>query len=125
MRRPGVTSPGWSSSERNFELNHSYADTDVFISIAKLKNHKTAGVTLSMKNLFGITPNSLYGDQAPREDALKGRGRMHERSIWDGRRLLLVSPGSVAMGYCFLMIAAAAAPITRNPTTWMTICARV
>ena len=70
----------------HFELNHSYADTDVFVSLAKLKNHKTAGVTLSMKNLFGITPNSLYGDEAAREDAVRGRGRMHARSVWDGRR---------------------------------------
>lgn len=69
-----------------FELNHSYADTDAFISLAKLKNHKTAGVTLSMKNLFGLTPNALYGDEAVREDALKGRGRMHARTVWDGRR---------------------------------------
>jgi len=41
------------------DLNHSYADTDVMVSLAKLKNHITAGVTLSMKNLFGLTPNSL------------------------------------------------------------------
>ena len=69
----------------HFELNRSYADTDVFVSLAKLKNHRTAGVTLSMKNLFGITPNSLYGDEAQREDAVKGRGRMHARGVWDAR----------------------------------------
>lgn len=60
-----------------FELNHAYEDTDVMISLAKLKNHITAGVTLSMKNLFGITPNSLYGDQAGSEDATAGRGPLH------------------------------------------------
>jgi len=60
-----------------FELNHSYRDTDVFISLAKMKQHLTAGVTLSMKNLFGITPNSLYGDKAPSEDALSWRGPLH------------------------------------------------
>ena len=48
----------------SLELNHSYQDTDVMISLAKLKRHITAGVTLSMKNLFGITPNSLYGSEA-------------------------------------------------------------
>ena len=66
----------------SFDLNHSYTDTDVFVSLAKLKNHKTAGVTLSLKNLFGITPNSLYGDQAPGEQATSGRGRLHFGSRW-------------------------------------------
>jgi len=61
----------------SFDLNHAYMDTDVFISLAKLKNHKTTGVTLSLKNLFGITPNALYGDQAPGEQAVAGRGRLH------------------------------------------------
>ena len=60
-----------------FELNHSYADTDVMVSLCKLKQHVTAGVTLSMKNLFGITPNSLYGEEAGSEDATKGRGNLH------------------------------------------------
>src|SRR5258707_4089925 len=59
------------------DLNHAYEDTDVMISLAKLKNHITAGVTLSMKNLFGLTPNSLYGDQAGNEDATAGRGPLH------------------------------------------------
>jgi uncharacterized protein (DUF362 family) len=60
-----------------FDFNHAYDETDVMVSLAKLKNHVTAGVTLSMKNLFGITPNSLYGDQAGNEDATAGRGPLH------------------------------------------------
>ena len=60
-----------------FEVNHSYQDTDVFISLAKMKQHTTAGVTLSMKNLFGITPNSLYGSEAGSEDALGWRSPLH------------------------------------------------
>jgi uncharacterized protein (DUF362 family) len=32
--------------------------------MAKLKDHATAGVTLSMKNCFGITPCTIYGDGA-------------------------------------------------------------
>ena len=47
-----------------FDLNHSYADCDVFVSIAKMKEHATAGVTLSMKNCFGITPCTIYGTGA-------------------------------------------------------------
>ena len=60
-----------------FDFNHAYDETDVMVSLAKLKNHITAGVTLSMKNLFGITPNSLYGDQAGNEEATAGRGPLH------------------------------------------------
>jgi uncharacterized protein (DUF362 family) len=33
----------------------------VFVSIAKMKEHGAAGVTLSMKNLFGIAPYTIYG----------------------------------------------------------------
>jgi uncharacterized protein (DUF362 family) len=47
-----------------FDLNHSYEDCDVFVSIAKMKEHATAGVTLSMKNCFGITPCTIYGSGA-------------------------------------------------------------
>lgn len=47
-----------------FDLNHSYEDCDVFVSLAKLKEHATAGVTLSMKNCFGITPATIYGTGA-------------------------------------------------------------
>jgi uncharacterized protein (DUF362 family) len=59
------------------DLNHSYADTDVMISLCKLKRHITAGVTLSMKNMFGLTPNALYGGKAGTEDATDGRGPLH------------------------------------------------
>jgi uncharacterized protein (DUF362 family) len=59
------------------DLNQAYEETDVMVSLCKLKQHLTAGVTLSMKNLFGLTPNSLYGDQAGSEDATAGRGPIH------------------------------------------------
>lgn len=65
-----------------FDVNHSYQDTDVFVSLAKMKQHLTAGVTLTTKNLFGITPNSLYGAEAPSEDAIGARLRlMHGQGI--------------------------------------------
>jgi len=34
---------------------------DFFVSMPKLKTHHWAGVTLSMKNLFGIVPGGCYG----------------------------------------------------------------
>jgi hypothetical protein len=40
-------------------------------------------VTLSLKNLFGITPNSLYGGDAGSEDATEGRGPLHNPTGFD------------------------------------------
>ena len=54
-------------------LNHSYVDCDVYISLAKLKNHATAGVTLSMKNNFGITPTALYSHRTHDERSTSAR----------------------------------------------------
>lgn len=34
---------------------------DWIVSLAKMKTHHWAGVTLSMKNLFGVMPGSVYG----------------------------------------------------------------
>jgi uncharacterized protein (DUF362 family) len=69
---------------RSFMLNQAYEDTDVFMTIAKLKNHATCGVTLSLKNSFGITPASIYGGDAgvdePNESPRQGRGPLHDGS---------------------------------------------
>jgi uncharacterized protein (DUF362 family) len=69
-----------------YDLNHAYEDTDVFVSMAKLKNHATCGVTLSMKNCFGMLPASIYGDDAgvdqPNENPTSGR----LKTMHDGRR---------------------------------------
>jgi uncharacterized protein (DUF362 family) len=45
----------------SFYLNHSYADCDFLVSLGKMKNHEEMGVTMSIKNMFGITPTALYG----------------------------------------------------------------
>jgi len=34
------------------------------VSIAKMKEHATAGITLAMKNCFGLTPCTIYGTGA-------------------------------------------------------------
>jgi len=54
-------------------LNHSYVDCDVYVSLAKLKNHAIAGVTLSTKNNFGITPTSLYSHHNRNEKSTSAR----------------------------------------------------
>ncbi len=65
-----------------FLVNRLYHDTDVLVSLARLKMHEIAGVTLSMKNLYGMTPLSLYGtERAQGEAALGYRLPMHEGAL--------------------------------------------
>jgi hypothetical protein len=70
--------PGGGYLYPAYDLNHAFEDTDVFMSMAKLKNHETCGVTLSLKNCFGNSPASIYGDDAkvdePNESPTSGRG---------------------------------------------------
>ena len=70
--------PGGGSIFPAYDLHPAYEETDVFVSFAKLKNHATCGVTLAMKNCFGITPASIYGDDAgeqePNEHPTSSRG---------------------------------------------------
>jgi uncharacterized protein (DUF362 family) len=74
--------PGAALMFKGYDLNHSYEDCDVFVSMAKLKEHSTAGVTLSMKNCFGITPCTIYGDSSPADEPSLtpkgGRGGIHD-----------------------------------------------
>ncbi len=64
-----------------YDLNHSYQDCDVFVSLAKLKEHATTGITLAMKNCFGMTPCTIYGDGSPEDEPgtepRGGRGLFH------------------------------------------------
>ena len=48
--------PGGGNMFDRYTLNSCFADTDAVVSVAKMKNHGFMGVTLCMKNLFGITP---------------------------------------------------------------------
>jgi uncharacterized protein (DUF362 family) len=56
--------PGGGLVYPGYDLNHSYEDCDVFISHAKMKEHAATGVTLSMKNVYGTTPITIYGEGA-------------------------------------------------------------
>jgi uncharacterized protein (DUF362 family) len=69
-----------------FLVNRWYEKTDVLVSLAKLKDHANAGITLAIKNLFGIAPTSVYGDQvdgagepAVKEDTVSARGATFHR----------------------------------------------
>jgi len=62
-RQNGYTVPnalGYSLLE-SLTLPVCLKEFDLIISMAKLKTHHWAGVTLSMKNLFGLMPGSFYG----------------------------------------------------------------
>jgi uncharacterized protein (DUF362 family) len=77
-----VTVPSGAFVYRYFMVNHRYVDTDVMVSIPKMKNHQIAGVTLAMKNLFGITPSALYSSAQPNEDSTEARmAVLHEGTL--------------------------------------------
>jgi uncharacterized protein (DUF362 family) len=67
-----------------YDLNHSFQDCDAYVSLSKLKNHWIAGVTMTLKNNFGITPCSLYGgDAGPdgNEDPKQERGPVGHNGV--------------------------------------------
>ena len=51
---------GLTSLKKLFLPNPLLA-ADLIVSVAKMKTHHWAGVTLSMKNLFGVMPGTVYG----------------------------------------------------------------
>jgi uncharacterized protein (DUF362 family) len=74
---PRFDVPGGGLLFPSYLLNHSYRDCDTFVSLGKLKDHTTNGVTLSMKNCFGNIPTTIYGDHVPKDrpDELPRSGR--------------------------------------------------
>ncbi len=62
-RQPGfaVENAGRRSGLLRLTLPAILSEIDWIVSIAKLKTHHWAGVTLCMKNLFGLMPGSYYG----------------------------------------------------------------
>jgi uncharacterized protein (DUF362 family) len=50
---------GWLQYE-SFVFNRILQEVDTFVSVAKMKCHWNAGITLSMKNLIGLVPVSEY-----------------------------------------------------------------
>ncbi len=50
-----------ASSLRELYLPEAVLRADFVVSMPKLKTHHWAGVTLSLKNMFGIVPGSCYG----------------------------------------------------------------
>lgn len=46
---------------KEIALPKTIASADVIISVPKMKTHRLAGITLSMKNMFGVLPGMVYG----------------------------------------------------------------
>lgn len=69
-----VPVPGGGELASAWEVNRTYVETDVLVSLAKLKSHVSGGITGGMKNLFGIPPSSLYGDDLAGEPDEKAVG---------------------------------------------------
>jgi uncharacterized protein (DUF362 family) len=57
-RRPLRT---WYTDLGEVALPHAVLEADVVVSMPKLKTHHWAGLTCSMKNLFGVVPGAVYG----------------------------------------------------------------
>jgi uncharacterized protein (DUF362 family) len=53
--------PGGGAMFKQYLLPKCTVDTDAFVSVQKIKNHAFMGVTLSLKNLFGLPPMPPLG----------------------------------------------------------------
>ncbi|MBU1183028.1 MAG: DUF362 domain-containing protein [Pseudomonadota bacterium] len=52
---------GQTSQLEYFYFPEEVYKADIIVSMAKMKTHHWAGVTLSMKNMFGVMPGIVYG----------------------------------------------------------------
>lgn len=52
--------PGGGKLYNEFTFNHILEEIDTFMSVSKMKCHWVAGVTHTMKNLFGLVPYRFY-----------------------------------------------------------------
>jgi hypothetical protein len=57
--------PGGGAMFRQYLLAQAAVEGDVFISVSKMKNHGFMGVTLCLKNLFGLPPMPPHGRARP------------------------------------------------------------
>jgi uncharacterized protein (DUF362 family) len=59
--QPVPVNNGWLRTEHTFWLPRHIIEADMVISVPRLKTHHWTGVSLSMKNLFGVVPGVRYG----------------------------------------------------------------
>jgi uncharacterized protein (DUF362 family) len=85
-----IANKGGLTGLADFYLAKPVARADVLISLPKMKTHQYAGVTLCLKNLFGVLPGIYYGWP---KNLLHFRGI--ERSILDLARTVKIHYGIV------------------------------
>jgi uncharacterized protein (DUF362 family) len=51
----------WFTKLPELSLPRTVIEADLIVSLPKLKTHHWAGMTCSMKNLFGVVPGAVYG----------------------------------------------------------------
>ena len=61
LNRDDITAVKNFANEPDFFFPNAALGADLIVSLAKMKTHHWAGVTLAMKNLFGLVPGSVYG----------------------------------------------------------------
>jgi uncharacterized protein (DUF362 family)/phosphoserine phosphatase len=61
LNRDDVSAVRGFAGESEFYFPNTVLGADLIVSLAKMKTHHWVGVTLSMKNLFGLVPGSVYG----------------------------------------------------------------
>ncbi|MBI3681532.1 MAG: DUF362 domain-containing protein [Acidobacteria bacterium] len=61
LNRDDVSAVKGFADREEIYLPNTALGADLIVSLAKMKTHHWAGATLSMKNLFGLTPGSVYG----------------------------------------------------------------
>jgi len=78
-----VMVPGGGLAYRSLLVREELRAFDVMLNVAKMKNHSAGGVTLGLKNMFGMTPmnpimgftkNSFHGE-VPEEELVKSTPR--------------------------------------------------
>ena len=57
--------PGGGAMFSEYQLSAALGTADAFVSIAKMKNHGFMGITLCLKNLFGLPPIPPHGRLRP------------------------------------------------------------
>ncbi len=53
--------PGGGLMFTEYQLSGAFGEADAFVSVAKMKSHAFMGITLCLKNLFGLTPEPPFG----------------------------------------------------------------
>lgn len=104
------------ASSHTYRISRTMLDSDVFISVPKLKIHRKVGITVNLKGLVGINGNKNYivhhrigspsagGDEYPSEAARKDR-TLFRLNRWLVDRLLPRRNAVADASYAFLLAA--------------------